>query len=66
MDMEMPNVVTTHKIKGTEFVLRFRAYRKLTASEMQHALGMWQTKKKVKKIPYKGSVEIITIHGFDD
>ena len=63
--LEMPNVVTSCKISGTNFIFSVRAYRKLSDAEMKIAIKMWMREKRIKKVPRRGKGMWIAIHGFD-
>ena len=63
--MEMPKIVTSCKVKGTNFILHVYAYRKLNNAEMRIALRMYLAQKKINKFPMSGEDKLTAIHGFD-
>lgn len=65
MIAQMPNIVTTLRIKEKNFVLRVYAYRSLSDAEMKQALAEWLRQHNHKTVPKNKVGRLISIHGFD-
>ena len=63
--MGMPDVITSRKITGTDFVFRVQAFRKLSNAEMKTALKVWMAQGKISKVPKKGMVTFVTTRGYE-
>lgn len=66
MDKLFPSIVTTRRIKGTNFIFHVYAYRKVTDSEFKYALRLWLQDYKLIKVPKTGFGKRRTILGLDD
>ncbi len=63
--MQMPNVVTTLKIKEKNFIFHVQAYRRLSESEMKHSLAAWLQQTRRTSIPSNKTITVISIHGYE-